>query len=75
MSICSNQIENCEHFFFHCSLYTMQRRDLLSQPRLFSNGLAITTDLLLFGSDQLSTENNKLMFQLVETYIGDSGRF
>ena len=50
MCICSNQIENCEHFFFHRSLYTTQRRDMLSQLRLLSNGLAITTDLLLFGS-------------------------
>ena len=23
--ICSNQIENCEHFFFHCYLYATQR--------------------------------------------------
>ncbi len=73
--ICSNDIEDCEHFFFHCSLYTAERGKLMAQIQLLCNNVAITTDLLLYGSAELTCEMNKQIFVIVETYIDETGRF
>ena len=72
--ICSNQVENCNHFFFHCHLHTLPRARLFDQLRLECN-VEITTDLLLYGSDFLSKDCNKKIFALVEEYILQTGRF
>ena len=73
--ICSNQIENCEHFFFHCHLYFSFRDQFLASLRLICNDNPITTELLLFGSDELSYEKNRQIFELVESFIDESSRF
>ena len=72
--ICSNQIENCEHFFFHCYLYATQRVAFLARLREICS-VDITTDLLLFGSNELDSDVNCQIFKLVESYIFESGRF
>ena len=72
--ICSNQIENCEHFFFHCYLYATQRVAFLARLREICS-VDITTDLLLFGSNELDSDVNCQIFELVESYIYESGRF
>ena len=72
--MCSNQIENCEHFFFHCYLYATQRVAFLARLREICS-VDITTDLLLFGSNELDSDVNCQIFELVESYIFESGRF
>ena len=59
--ICSNQIENCEHFFFHCYLYATQRVAFLALLREICS-VDIATDLLLFGSNELDTDVNCHIF-------------
>ena len=72
---CSNQIESCEHFFFHCNLYFVQRQDLLYNVNRISSNVAVTTSLLLYGSDELSIDENAQIFAFVENYIEKSDRF
>ena len=72
--VCSNQIESCEHFFFHCHLYTVLRTDFIAKLRELCN-IPITTNLLLFGNDKFSQHVNAQIFELVEAFIHDSGRF
>ena len=72
--ICSNQIENCEHFFFHCYLYATQRVAFIARLREICS-VDITTNLLLFGSNELDSDVNCQIFELVESYIYESGRF
>ena len=75
--ICSNQIENCEHFFFHCRLYHDYRKYFLDNivESLHRTNITVTTKLLLFGSDRLPYATNMNIFVHVEKYIHDSGRF
>ena len=73
--ICSNQIEDCEHFFFHCNLYRVQRVTFLQKLNRICTGVTITTDLLLYGNDMLAKDINSQIFALVETYILESERF
>jgi hypothetical protein len=73
--ICSNNIEDCDHFFFHCHMYISLRVSFLADLTNICNGIPITTNLLLFGSDQLSEENNRIIFSRVESFIMNSGRF
>jgi len=73
--MCSNQIENCTHFFFHCYLHAIPRERFLEQLRLVCTGVDITTDVLLFGSELLPRDVNVTIFSLVEDYILETGRF
>ena len=59
--ICSNQIENCEHFFFHCYLYATQRVAFIARLREICS-VDITTKLLLFGSNELDSDVNCQIF-------------
>ena len=60
--VCSNHAENCEHFFFQCYLYTIQHVAFIARlMELYS--VDITTNLLLFGSDDLNSDvANLLLF-------------
>ena len=75
--VCSNVIENCDHFFFHCYLYNDCRVEFLNNLSecLRQTEVAISTKLLLFGSDKLTVASNIRIFALVEKYIEDSARF
>ena len=72
--ICSNQIENCEHFFFHCYLYATQHVAFIALLREICS-VDITTNLLLFGSNELDSDVNCHIFELVESYTYESARF
>ena len=69
--ICTNQIENCEHFFFHCYLCATQRVALIARLREICS-VDITTNLLLFGSNKLNSDVNYQIFELVESYTYES---
>ena len=51
------------------------RVSFLADLTTICNGVPITTNLLLFGSEQLSEENDRIIFSHVESFIMNSGRF
>ena len=55
--ICSNQIENCEHFFFHYYLCATQHVAFIARLREICS-VDITTNLQLFGSNELDSDVN-----------------
>ena len=72
--ICSGTREDADHFLMHCHLYCSQRKELFNGISSICN-LAISTDLLLYGSNELGTDINRMIFDLVENFIKESGRF
>ena len=72
---CSDVIEDCEHFFFVCPLYNEQRQKLFNSLYVIFRECVINLHLLLFGSDNLSEENNNCVALHVQTFIQESGRF
>ena len=73
--VCSINVEDCDHFFFHCYLYIVQRQDFINQVKEICNNIDVTTDILLFGSDSLTEDENRKIFSLVENFIQESDRF
>ena len=73
--ICSNSVEDPNHFFFTCHLYNNQRIHLFTQLRQLFPYMIFTVEVLLFGSKNLSTEQNQELCQLVEMYLLESSRF
>ena len=67
--ICGERETNC-HFLLKCPLYNGQRRHLLSDLPC-----PPTTKILLFGSSDLNDQENKKIFQNVQTYIVATKRF
>lgn len=69
----TNVIEDSSHFFFDCPFYYNERIELITfVENLIPN---VTIECILFGSDELSLEENLEMFKNVEEYISSSGRF
>ena len=67
------EIETTAHFFFNCPRYNNIRQEFLSS--LVDIPLQISTDLLLYGSNQLTDEQNIFIFQATQSYIIKSKRF
>ena len=65
-------VENTEHFFLRCTLYTAQRVELLRQV---SEYCTVTLDILLKGNALLSIESNQDIFVAVQNYITSTNRF
>ena len=65
-------IENTEHFFLRCTLYSAQRVELL---RHVSEYCTVTLDILLKGNALLSIESNQDIFVAVQNYITSTNRF
>ena len=70
--ICLNGVEDNEHFFLDCHLYYTYRLKLINVVNELGN---FTLDTLLYGDENLDTEQNCIIFQAVHDYIMDSGRF
>ena len=84
--VCGNQRETTCHFLLHCPQFIIQRRKLLlnirdiiapgTNPTLLLNmNETRYKDILLFGSDDLDTVNNNLLFNAVHTFVSESARF
>ena len=72
-SLCRcGDIENTEHFFLRCTLYSAQRVELL---RHVSEYCTVTLDILLKGNALLSIESNQDIFVAVQNYITSTNRF
>ena len=67
-----NGVEDNEHFFLNCPLYYTYRLKLINIVNELGN---FTLEILLYGDENLDTEQNCIIFQAVHGYIMDSGRF
>ncbi len=73
------EIENAEHFLLDCGSNLVVKVTMLDSitDLLTANGLTdrINVDLLLYGSNRLSDDNNKKLFSFVQRFIAESKRF
>ena len=69
---CGISVENNSHFLLECRLYDQHRQLMLNKLHDFG---PIATDLVLFGNLNLSFEQNKTIFEAVQLFLKDSGRF
>ena len=83
MCLTNDGIEDTEHLLVLCSLFDVQRRDLLTeiwqllQPFIQINSLTnVFLIMLLLNSDEDFSDNiNKSILQLTITFIHKIGRF
>ena len=68
-SSCSNT-----HYLLTCPRYTHMRDEMVTSISQITN-LTITTDVLLFGNDEVSDEVNTTIFEAVQKFIKTSKRF
>ena len=68
--ICGSD-ETTHHFLFDCHLHIVPRQKMLTDLR----GYTLTSELLLFGSDELHAEENFVLFKSLQTYLQETGRF
>ncbi len=69
---CGCVIEDADHFFFICPKYNLQRQQLFAATRRFH---PLSANILLFGKESLTTEENGLIFIEVQNYIKATERF
>ena len=66
---CGHPVENAEHFFQQCPLYNNIRINLSTTISRLSQ---LTTKTILFGDKSLDTDTNKMICDVVHTYMRDS---
>ena len=60
------------HYLLECSLYTNARMQLLMNITPYT---VISIENLLFGSDNLTDENNLIVLRNVQKYIHHTNKF
>ena len=66
------EIESNDHYLLKCQRYTIFRERYIFNLRL---PIRISANVLLFGSERLSFEQNKAIFKSVQNFIVASNRF
>ena len=69
---CGCPLEDDIHYLLECSLYTNARMQLFMNSTPHT---VISIENLLFGSDNLTVENNLIVLRNVQKYIHHSNRF
>ena len=69
---CSEEVEDADHYFFNCPNYSNERDALLRATRDF---YPLNIYTLLFGDENLTAEENTIIFTAVHTFIKDTRRF
>ena len=69
---CNKDVENASHFFFECALHREHRLELFRQTREVH---PLNISKLLFGDNNLSTEQNVNIFIAVHQFIKKTKRF
>ena len=64
--------ETSEHFFFQYQSFTAQRQVLFNETRTYH---PLNIDILLFGQETLTVEENTDIFKSVLNFIKSSKRF
>ncbi len=72
LCICRHNNETSFHYFFECPLYCRQRVVLFNEVRIITEP---SLNLLLYGDESLTLEDNTLVILAVQTYLNDTGRF
>ena len=67
-----SEIEDSEHYFCKCNEFMKQRIHFLEATRKFH---PLNLQLLLNGSDDLSTADNEELFSHIHRYIKETNRF
>ena len=67
-----NEIEDSEHYFFHCNNYRNERHLFFEAARDFQ---PLTTQLLLYGNEIVDNTLNSTLFRAVHDYIKSTKRF
>ena len=70
--ICSNAVEDNEHYFLNCPLYYVQRQKLFDTITPITE---LNIDIILNGTSELSYNNNIAIIDAVHEYIKESDRF
>lgn len=66
------QVESTQHFLLHCNKYNQIRAETLYT---INYNLPVNVKLLLYGSDQLTLDQNINVFKIVQSFIVRSKRF
>ena len=69
---CGMDIENSIHFLFHCVLHDEPRQIMMNK---LSDLPPLSTEKLLFGDIDLNFEQNKTIFNAVQTFFKETKRF
>ena len=69
---CSEIVRDAEHYFFRCSNFRNERETLFRSTRNFHPS---NIYILLFGDENLTTDENTSIFTAVQTFIKDTRRF
>ena len=67
-----NEIEDSEHYFFHCNNYRNERHLFFEAARDFQ---PLTTQLLLYGNEIVDNTLNSTLFRAVHDYIKSTKHF
>ena len=70
--ISCGEVENSNHFFFKCTLFSAPRLHLLEN---ISEICTPTLNVILFGDQTFSPESNRSIFKYVQTFIRKTNRF
>lgn len=74
--VCScGENETTQHFLFECKHFSHQRDRLFSSLITLDVDIIFNEKILLFGSENLSIEQNKGIFRSVYKYIEETKRF
>ena len=68
------EVESNTHYLWPGPRYTLMRDEMVTSISQITN-LTITTDVLLFGTDEVSDEVNTTIFEAVQKFIKTSKRF
>ena len=71
---CGYPTEDVQHFLFSCPLYDDMRNNLLHSVQAVTTA-EVTTDLLLFGSEELTKNQNFIIIDAVQLFLKDTKRF
>ena len=69
---CGMDIENSTHFLFHCALHDEPRQIMMNK---LSDLPPLSTEILLFGDLDLNFEQNKTIFNAVQTFFKETKHF
>ena len=70
--ICGHLIEDTSHYFLQCPLYRQQRYSLNMELNAYQ---PLSNDLLLYGSNELSLDDNTIVVLAVQNFIRSTKRF
>ena len=80
LCVCTNNVEDCIHFFLHCQNYNAERQTLFDKISAVNAAVLNLCDseivrVLLFGDPSLTFQENKVLLTASVSYILETKRF